>query len=171
MDTIAVQDEISLAFVAAPPRGFIKSVFKRALQTEVVEEADGRGCVYFCNLSAVTPPENVKIAVDAALAFRRGERPWKGLRRAGTPEARGETGEAAVQIDDAAIIAAAMDQEVSEEDRFLDEIFDAVLDHEDRLAAELVAQGLEKGIPVHSLLDDALIAAMDEVGEDRHQIT
>ena len=135
---------------------------------EVVEEADGKGCVYFCNLSAVTPPEHVKIAVDAALAFRRGERPWKGLRRAGTPEARGESGEAAVQDDDAAIIAAASltDQEVSEEDQLLDEIFDAVLDHEDKLTAELVAQGLEKGVPVHSLLDDALIAAMDEVGDE-----
>jgi 5-methyltetrahydrofolate--homocysteine methyltransferase len=135
---------------------------------EVVEEADGKGCVYFCNLSAVTPPEHVKIAVDAALAFRRGERPWKGLRRAGTPEARGESGEKVAQVSDATIIAAASltDQEVSEEDRLLDEIFDAVLDHEDQLTAELIAQGLGTGISVHSLLDDALIAAMDDVGEE-----
>ena len=135
---------------------------------EVIEEAGGKGCVYFCNLSAVTPPEHVVIAVDAALAFRRGERPWRGLRRAGTPEARGETGEAEAQPDDAAIIAAAAaaEQEVSEEDRFLDEIFDAVLDHEDQLTARLVAQGLKMSVPVHSLLDDALIAAMDEVGEE-----
>ena len=135
---------------------------------EVIEEAGGKGCVYFCNLSAVTPQEHVRIAVDAALTFRRGERPWQGLRRAGTPEARGETDKAAVQDDDAAIIAAAAatEQEVSEEDRILDKIFDAVLDHEDQLSAELVAQGLEMGMPVHSLLDDALIAAMDEVGEE-----
>ena len=39
-----------------------------------------RGCVYFCNLSAVTPPEHVEIAVEAALSFRAGDRPWQGLR-------------------------------------------------------------------------------------------
>ncbi len=137
---------------------------------EVVEEADGKGCVYFCNLSAVTPPEHVKIAVDAALDFRRGERPWQGLRRAGTPEATGETHSAEVQSDDAAIAiiaaAAAAQQEVSEEDLLLDKIFDAVLDHEDQLAAELVTQGLETDVPVRSLLDGALIAAMDEVGDE-----
>ena len=59
---------------------------------EAVEETGGKGCVYFCNLSAVTPPEHVEIAVEAALSFRAGDRPWKGLRRAGTAEARGETG-------------------------------------------------------------------------------
>ncbi|MFQ5783748.1 MAG: cobalamin-dependent protein [Alphaproteobacteria bacterium] len=132
---------------------------------EAIEEAGGKGCAYFCNLSAVTPPENVRIAVDAALAFRRGERPWRGLRRAGTPEARGDTGK--VQTNEAAIIkAAAPEREDTEEDRLFDAIFDAVLDHEDKLTAELVSQGLETGVPVHSLLDDALIAAMDDVGEE-----
>ena len=135
---------------------------------EAVEEADGQGCVYFCSISAVTPPEHVKIAVDAVLAFRRGERPWKGLRRAGTPEARGDTGKDESKRDDAAIIAAAAmaDHEITEEEALLDEIFDAVLDHEDKLAAILVTQGLDRNVPVHSLLDDALIAAMDEVGEE-----
>ena len=136
---------------------------------EVIEEAEGKGCVYFCNLSAVTPPEHAKIAVDAALAFRRGERPWKGIRRAGTPEARGQAAETeAPKDDDAALIAAAGlgDQELTPEERLLDRIFDAVLDHEDRLTAELVAKGLEDKVPVQSLLDEALIAAMDEVGEE-----
>jgi 5-methyltetrahydrofolate--homocysteine methyltransferase len=135
---------------------------------EVIEEADGKGAVYFCNLSAVTPPENVEIAVNAALAFRAGERPWKGLRRAGTPEARGETAERIEQVDDAALIAAAAldDRELSPEDQLLDEIFDAVLDHEDKLTAELVTKGLETDVPVQGLLDEALIAAMDEVGEE-----
>ncbi|MEM7222492.1 MAG: cobalamin-dependent protein [Pseudomonadota bacterium] len=135
---------------------------------EVIEEAGCKGAAYFCNLSAVTPPENVKIAVDAALAFRRGDRPWTGLRCAGTPEARGETGQAVAEVDDAALIAAAglENEELSEEEQALDEIFEAVLDHEDVLTAELVAKGLERGMAVHSILDEALIAAMDEVGEE-----
>ena len=135
---------------------------------EVIEEAEGKGAVYFCNLSAVTPPEHVKVAVDAALSFRRGDRPWQGLRRAGTPEAIGATDDSQKPADDAAIIAAAAieDEDLTEEDRLLDEIFDAVLDHEDQLAAELVAKGLELDMPVQALLDEALIAAMDEVGEE-----
>ena len=135
---------------------------------EVIEEYDNKGCVYFCNLSAVTPPEHVKVAVDAALSFRAGDRPWKGLRRAGTPEARGDAAAAAGPTDEAALIAAAalQDQELSAEDRLLDEIFDAVLDHEDQLAAQLVAKGLADEVPVPALLDDGLIAAMDEVGEE-----
>ena len=136
---------------------------------EVVEEADGKGSVYFCNLSAVTPPENVKIAVDAALAFRAGDRPWKGLRRAGTAEAVGESGETSAAPDTDAIVAAAAvleRTEVTADERLLDDIFDAVLDHEDQLAAQLVTEGLAMNIPVQSLLDDALIAAMDDVGEE-----
>jgi len=134
---------------------------------EAIEEAGGRGCVYFCSLSAVTPPEHVEIAVDAALAFRRGERPWKGLRRAGTPEARGlvkaDEGKGTVAV---AATPPAPEREDTEEERLLDEIFDAVLDNEDKLTAALVARGLEKGMPVQALLDDALIAAMDDVGEE-----
>ena len=135
---------------------------------EAIENAALGGSVYFCNLSAVTPPENVGIAVDAALAFRRGERPWKGLGRAGASEAHGGSGEAERQGDDAAIVAApsVAVREGSEEERLLDEIFDAVMDQEDRLTAALAARGLEKGVPVRSLLDDALIAAMDAIGEE-----
>ena len=90
-----------------------------------------------------------------------------GLRRAGTLEARGETAQDEAKVEDAVLIAAAAleGKELSEEELALDEIFEAVLDHEDKLTAQLVAQGLERGMTVHSLLDDALIAAMDEVGE------
>ena len=134
---------------------------------EAIEQQDGRGCVYFCSLSAVTPPEFVRIALDAVLQFRAGDRPWAGEQRAGTAEARGDTGKVVQVSDDSALIAAAeLDGEVSEEDRLLDEIFEAVLDNEDQLTAELVTTGLEQGVPVHSLLDNGLIAAMDEVGDE-----
>ena len=135
---------------------------------EAIAQHDGRGCVYFCSLSAVTPPEHVKIAIDAVRQFREGDRPWAGEHRAGSPEVRGETGIEEGQKDDAALIAAAVQnpEDLTPADLLLDDIFDAVLDHEDVLAAELVTKGLEDKVPVQSLLDDALIAAMDEVGEE-----
>jgi trimethylamine:corrinoid methyltransferase-like protein/methanogenic corrinoid protein MtbC1 len=47
----------------------------------------------------------------------------------------------------------------------LDAIYEAVLDYEGERVAELVAAELERGTELHAILNDALIAAMDEVGE------
>ena len=135
---------------------------------EAIEDHEGRGCVYFCSLSAVTPAEHVKIAIDAVQQFRRRDRPWAGDRVAGTAQARGEAGQDETKVDDAAPItsAALESEEVSAEEQAVDEIFEAVLDHEDGLTVELVNNALGRGVSVHKILDDALIAAMDEVGED-----
>ncbi|MFV2031055.1 MAG: cobalamin-dependent protein [Gammaproteobacteria bacterium] len=134
---------------------------------EAIEQHEGRGCVYFCSLSAVTPADNVRVAIDAVRQFREGDRPWAGQQFAGTPEARGETGEEEVLIDDAALIAAAgFDGEVSAEDQILDEIFDAVLNNDSELVTELVTEALEKEMDVHVVLNGGLIAAMDEVGDE-----
>ena len=135
---------------------------------EAIEDHEGRGCVYFCSLSAVTPAEHVKIAIDAVQQFRRGDRPWAGDRVAGTAQARSETGQDETKVDDAAPItsAALESKEVSAKEQAVDEIFEAVLDHEDVLTVELVNKALGRGVSVHKILDDALIAAMDEVGED-----
>ncbi len=132
---------------------------------ETIEDAGGRGCVYFCSLSAVTPRANVETAIDAVRQFRAGDRPWAGERRAGTPEARGETGEEAEKKIAAVPNAKASREDDPVEDR-LDDIFDAVLDHEDVLTAELVEGAIAEGISVHRILDDALISAMDDIGED-----
>jgi 5-methyltetrahydrofolate--homocysteine methyltransferase len=137
---------------------------------EVIEEAGGRGCVYFCSLSAVTPRENVEITLDAVRQFRAGDRPWAGERRAGTPEARGETpGETGPEPKKKPSVAAAPSAKPSKEDPLedlLDDIFDAVLDQDDGLTLDLVQDAVGRGISVHKILDDALIAAMDDVGED-----
>ncbi len=47
----------------------------------------------------------------------------------------------------------------------LDAIFDAVLDYEDATTADLVRAELTRGTDLHVILNDALIAAMDEVGD------
>ncbi len=136
---------------------------------EAIEQHDGRGCVYFCSLSAVTPPENVRIAIDAVRRFRAGDRPWAGERRAGAAQADGPTG--ATDKVEKVTDKSAPDGEDSEEDLLLDDIFDAVLDQEDQRTVELVTRGREQGVPVHSMLDNALIAAMDEIGEEFAQGT
>jgi 5-methyltetrahydrofolate--homocysteine methyltransferase len=127
-----------------------------------IEAHDGRGAVYFCSLSAVTPPEYVKAAVAAAKSFQAGERPWAGLRRAGTPEARGETG--AVEKSTKVQVPAAGTADEPREAR-LDAIYDAVMDFEEEVVPRLVNEALAEGMLVHEILDDALIAAMDEIGE------
>jgi 5-methyltetrahydrofolate--homocysteine methyltransferase len=134
---------------------------------EAIEEV-GKGALYLCSLSAVTPAENVEIAIRAAKQFRAGDRPHAGLRRAGTPEARGETGKTATTVDMAAAGAAlaAAQAEASEEDQLLDRIFDAVLDQEDQETVQLVEQALENKLDIHVILNEGLIAAMDEVGDE-----
>ena len=47
----------------------------------------------------------------------------------------------------------------------LDAIFDAVLDYEDATTKRLVRAELEHGTDLNMILNDALIAAMDEVGD------
>jgi 5-methyltetrahydrofolate--homocysteine methyltransferase len=152
-------------FQNGPPEEIEKRVHE---YMEVIEEAGGRGCVYFCSLSAVTPPENVAIAIEAVRKFRRGERPWAGLRRAGTPEARGEDGSAGEKPPAAAPPpdGAASDEASSEEEARLDDIFDAVITYENKQTADLVRRALDEGIDVHRILDEGLIAAMDDVGAE-----
>jgi 5-methyltetrahydrofolate--homocysteine methyltransferase len=131
---------------------------------EAIEEV-GKGALYLCSLSAVTPAENVRIAIKACKDFRAGDRPWVGLKRAGTPEARGETSKKAVSIDKKTLEAAAAIQ-TSPEDQLLDEIFDAVLDADDVVAVELVKDALAEKIDVHAILNEGLISAMDEIGDE-----
>ncbi len=50
-------------------------------------------------------------------------------------------------------------------DERLDAIYEAVLDYEEQRTAELVRRELELGTDVHAVLNEALIAAMDEVGD------
>jgi 5-methyltetrahydrofolate--homocysteine methyltransferase len=123
-----------------------------------IEAHDGRGAAYFCSLSAVTPREHVEAAVAAAKSFRAGDRPWAGERRAGTPEARAEK---------AARVSVSAPADAAEEPREarLDGIYEAVMDYEEETVPRLVKEALAEGMGVHEILDDALIAAMDEVGE------
>jgi 5-methyltetrahydrofolate--homocysteine methyltransferase len=134
---------------------------------EVIEENDGKGTVYFCNLSAVTPPENVKVAVEAVRMFRAGDRPWAGLRRAGTPEAEGASASENDSSANHVVVTAEMaDAPVSEDDALLDAIFDSVVEYEDKETVKLVQSALDKDMDIHEILNEGLIAAMDDVGDE-----
>ena len=131
---------------------------------EAIEEI-GKGALYLCSLSAVTPAQNVRIAIEACKDFRAGHRPWARQRRAGTPEARGETGKKTTRTKgyQPKAINESLD---SPEDLMLDDIFDAVMDADDVDTAILVQEALSREINVHTILNEALIAAMDEIGDD-----
>ncbi len=127
---------------------------------EAIEVAAGRGTVYFCSLSAVTPAENVQIAIDAVRQFRAGDRPWAGERRSGIADAA----EAPAIVSPRTAAAPETGEELSPEEERLDDIYFSVIDQEDDRTAGLVREALEEGLAVTRILDDALIAAMDEVG-------
>ncbi len=154
-------------FQNGPPEEIEKRIHE---YMEAIEAHGGRGAVYFCSLSAVTPPEHVEAAVAAVEKFRAGDRPWAGLKRAGTPEARGETGAsgekkagkpAKIQVP-AAVVAA---ENEDPREAILDDIYDAVMDYQEDAVPRLVLGALDDGLDVHEILDDALISAMDDVGE------
>ena len=132
-----------------------------------IEENGGKGVVYFCSLSAVTPPEHVTAGIAAVQKLRDGDRPWAGLKRAGTAEAQGKP--AKQEKPPLAVAATPIAEQKGTgtddaKESLLDSIYDAVMDYDDGGCAKLVRQALDDGLDVYEILDEALIAAMDEIG-------
>jgi len=131
---------------------------------EAIEE-NGSGALYLCSLSAVTPAENVRAAIAACHDFRAGKRPWAGQRRTGTQRLEQKEEQTIAEASTRPAADSNTDQ-MSEYEQLLDQIFDAVLDHQDSHTVELVNQALDQDIDLHEILNESLIAAMDVVGED-----
>jgi 5-methyltetrahydrofolate--homocysteine methyltransferase len=162
-------DKHDLPFVLGVDNNVLQSGPNEEIEMRIHEyleacETTGKGTLYLCSLSAVTPVENVRFAVDCIKRYRAGDRPHRGVIRAGTSQATGarpeETRKSVVDL------PAWASEEISDEEKMLDEIFDAVIDQEDELTEQLVKQALEMNIDVHEILNEALIAAMDEVGDE-----
>ncbi|MFQ5622360.1 MAG: cobalamin-dependent protein [Paracoccaceae bacterium] len=137
---------------------------KRIHEYLEIMEPGGRNLLYLCNLSSRTPVENVRASVAAIHRFRRGERPWAGQHTSGTPEAAdyekfGTKKAASTTIDPDKPGTLTEDQ-----DTLLDDLFDHVVDGDKNAAIAAVNRALAGGIPLNTILDDALIAAMEEVG-------
>lgn len=129
--------------------------------------------LYLCNLSAQTPVEHAKIAIDAIKRWRAGDRPYAGQVFSGTDaESSARAGDKGRwmgigQIGDldnnmrASLEAAA---KAGKKQIFTD-IYDAVMEYRDDDCADLVAQALDAGETPGDILDEGLIAAMDTIGE------
>ncbi|MEM7224787.1 MAG: cobalamin-dependent protein [Pseudomonadota bacterium] len=122
-----------------------------------VAEPGGKSLLYLCNFSAQAPLAHVRAAVEAIKSFRRGERPYAGER------ASGREGTAAVIALPAKQKTRTGNLDEAQEE-ILDEIFGAVVDGLEADALAGVETALAEGIPLGAILDDALIAAMEEVG-------
>ena len=122
--------------------------------------------MYFCNFGGLAPVEHVRAAVDAVRRYRDGDRPWAGERQSGK------------ELEDTVITADAETKSLSvipssksaanldeDQEQLLDSIFDTVVDGINEETPDLVQRALDTGIHHRDVLDNALIAAMEEVGD------
>ncbi|MFV2002475.1 MAG: cobalamin-dependent protein, partial [Paracoccaceae bacterium] len=134
-----------------------------------IAEPGGKNLLYLCNFSSETPPKYVRAAVAAIHKFRAHDRPWRDHFTSGTPEAAdyekfGKKTAAQMQ-EIAAAKASTPPSSLSEtQNLLLDDLFEYVIDGYDGAAIIAVNQALGDKIPLTSILDDALIGAMEEVG-------
>jgi 5-methyltetrahydrofolate--homocysteine methyltransferase len=126
-----------------------------------VAEPGGRSLLYLCNLGAQAPLAHVRAAVAAIEKFRRGERPYAGQHESGGEAAPTE----ASPVARAAKPKAGGGSLSEAQEAVLDDIYDAVVDGLEAEAVAGVRAALEDGTPLATILDDALIAAMEEIGE------
>ena len=136
-----------------------------------IMEPGGKNLLYLCNFSSETPPEFVRASVAAIQSFRDGNRPWLGQHTSGSPEAVDyekfgkKTAAQKQEIADQKAAAPAKISTLTEaQDTLLDDLFEQVIDGDDQGATASVNQALADEIPLTTILDDALIAAMEEVG-------
>jgi len=143
-----------------------EEIEKRIHEYLEISEPGGRNLLYLCNFSAQTPPEFVRASVAAIQKYRQGERPWSGQHSSGSPEAKNYE---KIAKKEAAVPVAADSSKIStlseDQENLLDEIFDSVVDGLDEETLDGVNRALSQNIPLNTVLDGALIAAMEEVGE------
>ncbi len=144
---------------------------KRIHEYLEIMEPGGKNLLYLCNFSSETPPKFVRASVAAIQSFRNGNRPWLGQHTSGSPEAADYEKfgkKTAAQKQEIAKLKAAEPVKISKlteaQDTLLDDLFDQVIDGDDEAATASVNQALADNIPLATILDDALIAAMEEVG-------
>ena len=138
---------------------------KRIHEYLEIAEPSGKNLLYLCNFSSETPPEFVRASVAAINKFRNGDRPWTGQHTSGSPEAADyeKFGKRSEEEKENKVVD--IFSNLSEENEaLLDELFDNVVNGETEEAIERVQLALKKDIPLASILETSLIAAMEEVG-------
>ncbi|MHA1599857.1 MAG: cobalamin-dependent protein [Alphaproteobacteria bacterium] len=145
--------------------GTAEEIEKRIHEYLEIAEPGGKNLLYLCNFSSETPVENVKTSIAAIQKFRRGDRPWAGQHTSGTPEAADyeKFGRKKEKAEEGLTLVKAS-KLTEDQENLLDDLFDHVVNGEDDAAINLVRQALADGISLNTILDDSLIAAMEEVG-------
>lgn len=125
--------------------------------------------LYLCSLSAQTPEQNVRWVIEAINDFRKGDRPYAGLVESGV---RHWKDNAAKPLTDGGATVIAMPTqgdagpEIDDNIRpLLDDMHEAIMAYEKDRCAELVQVALDQDVSPQTILDGALIKAMDTVGE------
>ena len=151
--------------------GPAEAIEKRIHEYLEIAEPGGKNLLYLCNFSSETPPEFVKTSVEAIQRFRAGDRPWLGQHTSGSPEAadyekfgKKSASEKKALAEEKAAAPVRISGLSEDQDTLLDDLFDHVVDGETDQAIAVVNQALADNIPLNTILDDALIAAMEEVG-------
>lgn len=144
---------------------------KRIHEYLEIAEPGGKNLLYLCNFSSETPTEFVRASVDAIQKFRNGDRPWLGQHTSGSPEAEDyekfgkKTAAEKEEITRKVAAAPAKTNTLNEQqENLLDDLFDFVVDGDEHDAIDAVNEALSIGIPLNTILDGTLIAAMEEVG-------
>lgn len=146
-------------------QGPVEEIEKRIHEYLEIMEPGGKNLLYLCNLSSQTPIENARACVAAIEKFRRGERPWAGQHSSGTPAAKDyeKFGKKKAGTQDETKPEKTSNLNEDQE-ALLDDLFEHVVDGEADAAVAVVKQALAEDIPLGTILDDSLIAAMEEVG-------
>lgn len=135
-------------------------------------EVGGRGpygkkfFLYFCNFSALVPPENVWTSINAVKTYRAGDRPYAGQVFSGpdavAPETAGGKGFMGIGVK-----ASLTDSRESTAKRkpIYEEMFEAVMDFDGPRCARAVEKALQDGEPAQDIVDQGLIPPMGKVGD------
>ncbi|HER25913.1 MAG TPA: hypothetical protein ENI69_02260 [Rhodospirillales bacterium] len=146
-------------------QGPVQEIEKRIHEYLEIAEPGGKNLLYLCNFSSQTPVDYVKASIAAIDKYRQGDRPWAGQHTSGTPEARdyekfGKKKEPGGEKPAPTKISTLSESQ----EGLLDDLFDYVVDGDQAPAVAAVNQALAEGVALDAILDDALIAAMEEVG-------
>ena len=123
--------------------------------------------LYLCSLSAQTPTEHVKTAIDAVKRFRAGDRPYAGQVFSGPEgiDAATTGGKGFMGIYAKGINREKYDAEAAARKKIFQEIYESVMVFDNENCPKLVRQALDDGEDAMDILDQGLIPPMGEVGD------
>lgn len=121
--------------------------------------------LYLCSFSAQTPPENVRTAIEAVNRFNAGDRPYAGEVNSGPDGVAAETAGGKGFMGIGSKYSGVSEFRDPGRKQILADIYDTIMDFDEKLCPELVAKALEQGESAEDILDEGLIPPMGEIGD------